>query len=134
MKTKKEPIVVFKDEKEAVECMEEWKKILFLDDWFIKITLDDCGNLDQEFKLGDNTFNANSKASHITINHKNYQDEFITKCPNELTLVHELLHCKQYWLDRGEELNMLEEQRIEEMAKSLIMLKYGLTREWFKNF
>lgn len=55
----------------------------------------------------------------------------------EKDLVHELLHCKYDWMGcqgrtyEGVYLDATEHQKLEEMAKSLIMAKYGVDYNYF---
>lgn len=65
--------------------------------------------------------------------------EIITaKSPQELTLIHELLHCKFVTFEnstKGLESAIVEHCQhdlLEQIAKSLFMTKYNLNFEWFK--
>jgi len=63
----------------------------------------------------------------------------IAKVCNEKTLVHELLHCKYNNLSshrtyEREHLDIYEHQNLEQMAKTLMMVKYGIGFEWFRGF
>ena len=62
------------------------------------------------------------------------------RCSNiawKRNLVHELLHCKYDWMGNqggtyeGVYLDATEHQKLEEMAKSLIMAKYGVGYDYF---
>jgi hypothetical protein len=65
-------------------------------------------------------------------------DEIVGKQPQELVLVHELLHCKISILNNDigtYEVDMTEyfyHSLLEQLAKSLIMAKYDLTFDYFK--
>lgn len=143
MSCKHEPIIEFKDEAQAYECLKEWQSRLFLDDWIIMTTLVGPGEAraDGERMQGTNEYQVPNKCALIKI--EKLTDDTrkrIVKCSHEVTLVHELLHCKFVFTDgvsnttEGEFMGALEHQLIEDMAKSLIMAKYGLDFSWFKNF
>lgn len=137
-----EPIIEFKYEPQAYECLKEWQSRLFLDDWTIKIhfadklTDDDTG----DELSGQNRFDMINKCCVISLARLDDDKKTrIQKVSHEHVLVHELLHCKQGWLSppstfEGKYYYTLEHGLLEQMAKSLIMAKYGLTFDWFRNF
>ena len=132
------PIRVFENDKQMYDCLKEWQDRLFLNDWIIKVSLvDDFG---EEELQGQNSFQIDNKASHIRLVKPNEDNTSrIVKFSHEVTLVHELLHCKYNWCQapstyEGIYCDTLEHSLIEQMAKSLIMAKYNLPFEWFKNF
>ena len=134
----KEPIMEFKNQEELDKSLQEWKQRLFLSDWNIKAylvhgeELPDCA--------GDSNVQWVNSCGTIRIR---YADELpkdmIEKDPHEKILVHELLHFKMfgytYKSPTVEEIFYDEKhhQLLEQFAKSLIMAKYGVSYEWFKN-
>lgn len=133
-----EPIMEFEDEKQAYLCMNEWKHRLFLDDWIIKIELlqpDDMPDMD-----GHNSFVVERKSCIVNICIPNNDIRGrIEKFCAEKTLVHELLHCKYNIVEEdntyeGVLVEIHQHTLLEQMAKSLIMAKYNLDLNWFKNF
>lgn len=65
-----------------------------------------------------------------------YYGERIIKYCAEQILVHELLHCKYNWICNensyeGKYVDVMEHGLLEQMAKSLIMVKYGVGLEYF---
>lgn len=84
-----------------------------------------------------------SKACTISVAKKSKDDnECLIKHCEEYVIIHELLHCKP-WLSHYAEnkgsptacyLDQVEHTLLDEMAKSLLMSKYNLTLDWFKNF
>jgi len=64
----------------------------------------------------------------------------ICHCVHELTLVHELLHCKFTLTDgmkdtaEGQFASDYEHMLVDQTAKSLLMTKYEINIDWFKNF
>lgn len=141
---RKSPVMEFEDDEQLMECVEEWQKILFLEDWIIQASLHDMPLLDkndQELQ-GRNEFCVDLKNSFISVIRPNDDARSrIVKFCAECTLVHELLHCKYNWLAppsprtlEGAYFDTLEHGLLEQMAKSLIMARYHLPFEWFKNF
>lgn len=138
-----EPIMEFQSQEQLQNCIEEWKKVLFLESWVIKGILVDPPLIDDNGTelCGQNNFQICNKCSLIKIVRANddIRDRIVKYCA-EVSLVHELLHCKYNWTYKGSDsieyayYDTLEHSLIEEMAKSLIMAKYNLPFEWFKNF
>ena len=136
------PIMEFESEVQLQLCIEEWKKILFLQDWVIKGKLVNELFSDEGDELaGNNNFQITNKCSLIQIVRANEDTKSrMVKYCAEATLVHELLHCKYNWTEKRADsieyvyYQNLEHSLIEQMAKSLIMVKYQLPFEWFYNF
>jgi len=138
-----QPIIEFKSQEELDACLAEWQERLFLSDWIIKAALSDPGTLaiNGERMRGINEYQAAIKTASVRIERLTIdtEDRIATGC-HELTLVHELLHCKFILADNapntteGGFMGLAEHQLIEQMAKSLIMAKYGIKFGWFKNF
>jgi N-formylglutamate amidohydrolase len=131
------PIIEFKSQEQADKCLKEWQERLFLTDWIIVIRISEPHEFSMPERMGENEFQLINKTGVIRILNKKYYGERITKYCAELTLIHELLHCK---IDLFENNNTLEgiawqttqHQLIEELAKSLLMAKYNLKLDWFK--
>lgn len=143
------PISVFKDEEQFLAYAKDWQHKLFLDNWNIEFRLtNDC------LKVVDNEsgienilwgFNAytfeNSNAIITVFNGKTIEsDDDISKNMAELTLVHELLHIKFEYISDEDVIGDLPKvhqsllhQGVESMAKSLIMAKYNLDYDYFKD-
>lgn len=138
----REPIMVFENEEKLQECIEEWKKVLFLEDWVIKGILVNSLADDNGTELaGQNIFEKVNRTSLIKIRKPDAEtDEMITKYCAEQYLVHELLHCKYNWLAYNAEklesayYETMEHALLDQMSQSLIMAKYGLDFKWFYNF
>lgn len=142
VKNKSGPIMEFKDNRQLMKCMREWKKILFLDAWIIKAELLDREEciLGGEECVGINHFIIPGHESMISVARpdNDIRGRIVKYCA-EKTLVHELLHCKYNWVtetgtQEGKYYEGLEHSLIEQMAKSLIMVKYELPSSWFENF
>ena len=90
--------------------------------------------------MGYNSYVLEEKACVIVI--KQFTDDDtsrIVKVCQEKILVHELLHCKYNFVSsprsyESVHLDVCEHQYLEQMAKTLMMVKYGIGFEWFKNF
>lgn len=137
------PIMEFESQEHLQSCIEEWKKVLFLQDWVIKGVLVDPPLLDDSGceLCGHNEFQIVNRCSVVRIvkPSDDIKDRIVKFCA-ELSLVHELLHCKYNWTLKDANsveyayYDTLEHGLIEQMAKSLIMVKYNLPFEWFQNF
>ena len=139
----KKPIIKFKDMKEANKYLKEWQTRLFLNDWIIKIIICD----EKDFKLGEgysgeNSFNFTNKSSIIRICNISLKEieDYVAKICDEETLIHELLHCKYNWLNPAKTkyedviADEYDHHLLEQMANSLLMTKYNLDFDWFKNW
>lgn len=88
---------------------------------------------------GYNTFIFESSQANIQLlSDETYKENnTLFKHCMEKDLVHELLHCKYDWMGcqggtyEGVYLDATEHQKLEEMAKSLIMAKYGVGYDYF---
>lgn len=132
-----EPIMEFTSQEEAEKCLREWQDRLFLNDWIIKLNIN-VPRVNMGEKAGINNFSFVNKSACISI--AALDDDVksrIAKACHEQTLIHELLHCKYNILENdgsyeGKFLDGTQHQLLEQMAKSLLMAKYGL--KWFRNF
>lgn len=137
-----EPIKVFADEKELKSCMRKWKRILFLDDWAIAVHLVPYSDLIDENGnelVGNCKFDFVNKGANIRIaQYEPYLGGRVLKYCGELILVHELLHCKRNYLRppenyEGAYYDLNEHAKLEEEARSYILARYNITKEWFFN-
>ena len=130
------PIMEFKTQEELKNCLQEWKQRLFLSDWNIKAYL--AHGEEIQGSAGRSTVQWVNSCGTIQLR---YADETpsgaIEKEPHEKVLVHELLHFKYMAFDNNSlEAAYFDEKQhqiLEQMAKSLIMAKYGIDYEWFIN-
>ena len=140
---KRKPIDIFKDQEQLEECLREWQHRLFLDGWLILAHVKDkIMNPNGEEVIdaaGYNTFIFESSQANIQLlSDESYKENnTLFKHCMEKDLVHELLHCKYDWMGcqggtyEGVYLDATEHQKLEEMAKSLIMAKYGVGYDYF---
>lgn len=141
MQSTKTPIMEFETEEQLQACIEEWKKVLFLQHWVIKGKLvDELYDSNGVELAGHNNFVIEGNCCLIQIVRANEDNKSrIVKYCAEETLVHELLHCKYNWTQKSSDsieyayYEIMEHSLIEQMAKSLIMAKYNLPFEWFFN-
>lgn len=135
-----EPIIEFKDESQAYEYLEYYKKLLFLDDWMIKLNIVDQSEMALKDCAAENHLQIDGRCCVINIAKLTDDTKSrIVKVVHEKALVHELLHCKYNWIHSDGEyeakyVDVSEHMLLEQMAKSLIMAKYGIDFSWFKNF
>lgn len=141
------PINVFKSDEEFQKCAKDWQHKLFLDNWFIEFELT-TDKLYQETNLlwGYNSYYFENCSAAITVFNgekleldDGFGDSF-SKNIAELTLVHELLHIKFEYVNDPDVIGDISQvhqsllhQATEAMAKSLIMTKYNLEYDYFKD-
>lgn len=134
------PICVIEDQKELDALLAWWQEKLFLQDWIINASVVSSKEFDLEDSAGENLMCVEQKMStiHLLDASEAVKDSPVRFC-HEKILVHELLHCLYDLLDPAENsytekyLEMMDHARLEQMAKSLMMVKYGLSFDWFKN-
>lgn len=135
----KEPKCNYYVDSTLQDSLEWWKKVLHLQNWCIKAVLtDEKLEVDGRAVHGRNITEYLKCESFIEISTVEYAGEYTKHC-EELTLVHELLHCAMPLFCNDDDsatmrdawVELLEHQRIDMLAKSLIMAKYGVGIEWF---
>ena len=134
------PICKFESNEQFWECLQYWQNRLFLDHWVIRADLvaEKLEDNASAFLEGRNNIAAASNCAYIEVGQ--YEVETIEKHCEELTLVHELLHCKYAYLENTNETiesveyELIQHQRLHEMARTLLMVKYDIGLDWFKNF
>lgn len=130
----------FKSQEQLNTCLRWWKKRLYLDSWNIRAVVTDeinygCG--EQEDVVGLNTLVPESEQSFIQIISRDMFEGGVEKYCAEKILVHELLHCKYAFLENGSTyegkyLEVMEHRLLEQMARTLILVKYGLKMDYFE--
>jgi hypothetical protein len=133
----REPIVEFKSIEAARAALKEWQHRLYLDDWIISLQLVDGTEIPGNRGLTDICFTHKSAVIKIAKLNEDIRSRIVRQC-QETTLVHELLHCKYdtNFYDNtheGRYMEAYEHAHLEQMARSLIMAKYGVGPEWFDN-
>lgn len=130
------PKLVFDNEKELLECLEEWKRLLGLSDWQIAARI--CPK--EDMKLPESA--GESEVHHVNmcgliriLRAEDLPPDLILKQPMEQVLIHELLHFKFIAFDEESReeavFEIVQHQSIETLSKALFMAKYGLTPTWF---
>lgn len=135
--TRNEPVIHFADDKTLQAYLKYWQRVLHLEDWYIKASLvDELRDENGEDLAGQNIASVTTKEALIKISTVDYKDAYMKHC-EELTLVHELLHCVIILLQKVDEtvesavFTRDEHQKIETLAKAFIMAKYGVDKKWF---
>ena len=131
-----EPIIEFESQVQLNECLQWWKERLFLSDWIITAhTVSECPE-----GAGLNTSDYLHNCSVIKIvKAEKYGVERLMRYCAEKILVHELLHCKYCWLEYSSTsycaayTEAKEHMLLEQMARTLITVKYDLPPGWFEN-
>lgn len=123
-----EPIERFKDVEQIKEYAKYYIELLGLQDWNIVFLFTDDFNTDLS---GLNSTFYTDKIAQIKIRKTLPEKDLIIKEFAELTLIHELLHCKFINFDNGSyESTQLEQQQhtlLHDMAKAIFNARYGLT-------
>ncbi len=120
----KEPITTFGAQDELNACLAYWQEKLFLQHWLVIAVMVDAGEIDGN--SGRTVAQWGGSTALIRLNREYHEHgKPHTKCPVELTLVHELLH-----LRLGKESE--NEALVEQMAKSFLMVKYQIPLTWFR--
>lgn len=133
-----EPILRFESNEVLQAYLKYWQKVLHIEDWYIKAVLVDGERHDEDGNelCGQNIPSVENKEAFIKISTTDYKDAYMKHC-EELTLVHELLHCVIILLQKVDEtiesavFTRDEHQKIETLAKAFIMAKYGVDKKWF---
>ena len=112
---------------------------LFLNEWIITAKMASNEEFSLPERSGEISMDFEGMEAVIRIlKPEEFPKDAITKYCAELILIHELLHCKYNWLVaggtyEGRYVDVMEHQKLEQMSKTLIMVKYGLPLEWFVN-
>jgi len=132
-----EPIIEFKDEKHAYECLEEWQRRLYLSDWIIRVSFEKIDK-DRAAEIYTEHSQKSAKIRFNILTPERKESEPVRYCAEKI-MVHELLHIlfdivryDQSSLAENE-LELAQHIKTEFMARSLIMVKYDLDPDWFKN-
>lgn len=133
------PVEIFKNNEELNTYLKEWQRKLYLDTWSIRAILSN----DEKLALicsGDIEFERTHESAIINIYNKfdSSDPRFNVKVPQELTLVHELLHISFNLDEKYETIEQKEyydyyHNLLNKMAKALLAEKYRFDRDWFKN-
>lgn len=137
METLMEPKIRFESDEELQKYARYWIGVLLLNNWCIRVELvqpDEIEGLQGTTKQVSQQEEGLIKIADLVDNDGSY----ISKICQEKTLVHELLHLKYSYVDPfdtrdGREAYYNEHKLIEQMSKSLLMVRYGITLDWFKN-
>jgi hypothetical protein len=140
MTNKRQPIIEFTSAKQARACLREWQSRLFLADWIIDIQIGVEIPADEDGDgLGRIDVDYNRRCALITlVAIPETVGSRIFRVSQEQTLVHELLHCKIGAIQadgsmEGQYYNAQQHALIEELSRSLVMAKYGVSAAWFNN-
>lgn len=134
------PIIEFHTQEELDACLREWQRILFLDDWIITANFVEPHEMKNRNCAGENEFQPVNRCAAICIlKSEHWPPSAIAKQCQEVTLIHELLHCKFLLVENDRPsvedayYETAQHAMLEQMAKSLIMAKWGITFDWFRN-
>ena len=130
------PVERFTSQKELDSCLKWWQRKLGLENWVISATCVKQKKLDPGSE-GENLLSFDNRESIIRLmRYEDYSKKSKFRVCQEKVLVHELLHCiycpimpdKTY---EAKFLSIMSHQQLEQMAKTLIMVKYNLSLSYF---
>ena len=118
----------FKSVAEIEKCAEYYVKLLGLQDWNILYKI---GVPNDESWSGQCEKIDEEKCACITIDSRPQPDDCWTKQPQELVLIHELVHCKIILMDNdtveGKLMYLYYHTLVEDWAKSIFYTRYNLS-------
>ena len=137
----KKPIEIFKSVEQFEAYAREWQYKLFLDNWFINFSLTNESIYQDGMELwGVSAYNFENSSADVTVFNGKLASNCDARNIAELTLVHELLHLKMEYITDEDIIGQLppfevslKHKALEVMAKSLIMAKYDVPYEYFKD-
>lgn len=131
-----EPKIRFELDEELREYARYWIDVLMLDHWSIVVRLVPPSEISGCQGMSDQVSYQENALVRIA-DTVDFECSYVCKICQEQTLVHELLHLKYSYLEpsddrEGQELYYNEHKLIEQMSKSLLMARYGISLDWFK--
>lgn len=136
-----QPITIFEDKQEALECLRYYQHILSLDDWIIDIVLDYRSPCIAPAWGKSSIYRAiHTAIIKLPIPKSGQINNFAQRYCQELIVVHELMHCRLPSVDvevestEGEYYEAEQHATLELISKGIIMAKYGLDFGYFENF
>lgn len=139
------PVIVFNNDGQLNEYIRLWKPYLFLHHFAVS------GSLAKEVKMDDSDdLLAGKNSFQIVLGTANIElldmrgytqkqiDEHMVTCSQELTLIHELLHCKMNFMAppytlEGKYYDVMGHRDLELMARTIFMCAYHLPNDWWDN-
>lgn len=111
------------------ECAKYYVNLLGLQDWKIIYVL---GATSNENNAGECETIFEEKCAKITIDSREHTDLWVRQ-PQELVLIHELIHCKIILIDNnsveGRLMCTYHHALVDDWARSIFYARYGLTNE-----
>ena len=134
-----EPIIKFTSEDEARKCLKWWQEKMQLTDWIIHLSIIPASEapLNGE-NMGMSETDHVNNCGMIYLADQDTLGNFVCKKIDEKVLVHELLHFKYPTIVdetsyTSAYMDIEEHRKLEKLAKSLLMVKYDLTFDYFDN-
>jgi len=140
IKMYKHPIMRFEGLGQARDLLNEWKDRLYLTDWTIDVAIDVVPDGVPPAMLADIMIIYETKTARVSffkMSNERINAEIVKYCAEKI-MVHELGHLifdvtKPANDIYSYEYELAQHQKTEFMARSLIMAKYGLDKDWFDN-
>ena len=133
----KKPICKFESNEQFWDCLRYWQSRLFLDHWIIKATLvpHEIKTDDGRLLEGRNFLTPQSGCAVIEVCQYDKDEDVVEKHCEELTLVHELLHCKYAYFEDTEptlESAWYETMEHKKTSRNGSNLADGQIRRWLR--
>lgn len=136
------PIEEFENQKQLDACLSYWKEKLGLQNWLIVAKIIKQEDFELDGCSGENSFVYESRTSEIHLISKDeFPEDTVERYCAECILVHELLHCMYCYISykgnknkktyEAKYMKVNEHQKLDSMAKTLIMVKYNLPLDYF---
>lgn len=136
-----QPIIIFKNKREALICLNYYKKLLNLDSWIIDIQLHyDHPCVAPAWGKSSIYRAIHTAIIHIPMPKPKQINPFPQRYCQELITVHELMHVRLPTVDveiestEGEFYEAEAHATLELISKAIIMSQYNLPFDYFENF
>ena len=118
--------MIFADQKEAEQFLQEWQKVLRLQDWDLKIQIVRARDLVGGESMAEVTYKHTKRMAIINLLDPIDYGEYLWEQNHEISLVHELLHLHfiGFEAESGTAEDDAQEMTIDVISKSLVFLKY----------
>lgn len=128
----RKPIDRFKDLEQLKECAKYYIELLGLQDWGIQFRI--SNDIDKN-NAGQNDWDFVGKMALITLVKDIQPNDYFLQ-PQELVLIHELLHCKYPIIFDKHYYECVfladyQHQVLEDMARAIFKARFNLTNEYF---
>lgn len=118
--------MIYADQKEAESSLQEWQRVLRLQDWDIKIRIVRAKEFVNGDGMGEVRYKHQKQMAVINLlDPIDYDEIHLWEQDHEITMVHELLHIHfmGFEAEEGTEQDNAQERAIDVISKSLVSLR-----------